>query len=113
MARSPKDSKDVKPQRPPATTPEARENQLISLAVDQAEKQLRDGSASSQVITHFLKLATVREVREREKLELENELLKAKTAQIGSQAEAQKRYDEAIEAFKTYSGNGDMAYDDY
>ena len=63
----------------PALTPEARENQLISLAVDLAEEQLRDKTASSQVITHFLKLGTTKAELEKEKLAKENELLRAKT----------------------------------
>ena len=58
----------------PALTPEARENQLISLAVDLAEKQLQEGTASSQVITHYLKLGSMRERLEREKLEEENKI---------------------------------------
>ena len=55
--------------RPPATSVEARENQLISLAVDLAERQLSEGTASSQVITHYLKLGTTKDRLEKEKLE--------------------------------------------
>ena len=69
----------------PALTPEARENQLVSLAVDLAEQQLRDGTASSQVITHYLKLGSTKERLEKEKLEEENKLLKAKTEAMQSQ----------------------------
>ena len=68
MAPSRKDASPSKPRRPPATTPEARENQMVSLAIDLAEKQLAEGTASSQVITHYLKLATSREQLEKEKL---------------------------------------------
>ena len=68
----------------PALSPEARENQMISLAVDLAEQQLRDGAASSQVITHFLKLATTKAQLEKEKLMKENELLAAKTEALQS-----------------------------
>ena len=56
-------------ERRPALTPEARENQLISLAVDLAEKQLQEGTASSQVITHYLKLGSTKEKIEKEILE--------------------------------------------
>ena len=70
----------------PALTPEARENQMISLAEDLAEKQLLDGTASSQVVTHYLKLGTMKYKLEMEKLREENELLKAKTEAIQSSA---------------------------
>ena len=96
----------------PALTPEARENQLINLAVDRAEQMLRDGTASSQVITHFLKLATVREKLEREKLEEENKLLKAKTKAYESAEEIKTLYSEALKAMRNYSGQGDMDDDD-
>lgn len=91
----------------PATTPEARENQLISLAVDLAEKQLREGTASSQVITHYLKLGSTREKLEKERLVEENRLLRAKTKAIDSTEEMKVLYKDAIKAFRTYSGHGD------
>lgn len=114
MASARKSAEQPTRKRPPATTPEAQENRLISLAVDLAERQLEDGTASPTTINHFLKLATVREQREREKLALENELLKARTEQIGSQAKSEAMYKEAIEAFRVYSGNGPVEdeYDD-
>lgn len=92
------------PPRRPALTPEARENQMISLAFDAAERQLMDGTASAQVITHFLKLATVREQKELEKIELEKQLLEAKKGAIESEQHASELFDEAIKAFSTYSG---------
>ena len=69
------------PPRPmrPALSPEARENQMISLAVDLAERQLQDGTASSQVITHYLKLGSTKERIEKEILEKQKELISAKT----------------------------------
>lgn len=88
----------------PVLTPEERENQLISLAFDRAEIQLREGTASSQVITHFLKLGTVRSEIELEKLKRENELLAAKTNAIESAENQEKIYAEAIEAMKKYRG---------
>lgn len=91
----------------PALTPEARENQMIALAVDLAEQQLRDGSASSQVITHYLKLGSMREKLERERLEEENRLLKAKTKALASAEELKVVYEEALKAMKRYSGQGD------
>lgn len=91
----------------PAATPEERENQLISLAFDRAEKQLRDGTASSQVITHFLKLGTVKNEIELEKLRRENELLAAKTSAIESAENVEKLYADAITAMKKYRGTDD------
>lgn len=91
----------------PALTPEARENQMISLAIDLAERQLQDGSASSQVITHYLKLGTMREKLERERLEEENRLLKAKTKAIENSDEIKILYKEALKAMRNYAGQDD------
>lgn len=95
----------------PALTPEARENQMISLAVDLAEQQLRDGTASSQVITHFLKLGTTRAELEKEKLKKENQLMEAKTKAIESAEEMKKIAEDAIKAMRNYQGLGD--FDEY
>lgn len=95
----------------PALTPEARENQMIALAVDLAERQLREGTASSQVITHYLKLATVQEKLKNDKLIEENKLLKARTEQIESTKRSEELMAEAIKAFRTYSGEDDEDYD--
>ena len=96
---------------PPATTPEARENQLISMAVDLAEKQLLEGTASSQVITHFLKLGSSRDRIERENLKEKNKLLKAQTESIKSEKKIEELYSEALNAMRAYSGK-DLGYDD-
>lgn len=98
---------------PPAKTAKARENQLINLAVDLAERQLRDGSATSQVITHFLKLATTREQLENEKLRSDLDLAKAKIKQIEQSSLSEETYSKAIEAMKSYSGHGDYNEDLY
>lgn len=92
--------------RRPATTPEARENQLISLAVDLAEKQLSEGTASAQVITHYLKLGSTKERLEKEKLEQENALLRAKTESIRSAEQNMALYEQAIAAMKSYGSSG-------
>lgn len=92
-----------KPRRP-ATTPEGRENQLISLAMAQAEKQLIEGTAPAQIITHFLKLATVREKLEQVKLENENLLLAAKVEALSSAKRVEELYEQALKAMRTYSG---------
>lgn len=91
----------------PALTPEARENQLISLAVDLAERQLRDGTASSQVITHYLKLGSTRERLEQELKLKELELTSAKTKALANAEEIKVLYEDAIKAMRNYSGNGD------
>jgi sensor histidine kinase YesM len=101
-----RDEDPPKRRRPPATTPEARENQLISLAVDLAEKQLAEGTASSQVITHYLKLGSTREKLEKEKLEKENELLKAKTEALQTAKNVEVLYKNALNAMRSYSGRG-------
>lgn len=90
----------------PALTPEARENQMIALAVDCAEQQLRDGTASSQVIVHYLKLGSSKEKLEKEKLEKENGLLTAKIEAMQSAKASEELYAKAIEAMRRYSGHG-------
>ena len=97
----------------PALTPEARENQLISLAIDLAEQQLRDGTASSQVITHYLKLGSTKEKLEREKLKNENELLKAKTDNLASQKHVEELYENALRAMRSYGSETIDEEDEY
>ena len=97
----------------PALTPEAREDQLVSLATDLAEQQLREGTASSQVITHYLKLGSSRERLERERLENENKLIRARAVALASQKNMEEAYVKAIEAMKRHSGHGDIDEDEY
>ena len=106
MAKVKKSSEDKPKKMRPALTPESREKQLISLAVDLAEKQLIEGTASSQVITHYLKLGSTKERLEKEKLEEENKLLRARTEALQSAKEVEKLYADAINAMRRYSGNG-------
>lgn len=91
--------------RKAAVTPEARENQMIALAIDLAEKQLREGTASSQVITHFLKLGTSKADLEKRKLENETELLEAKTEMMRSAKRVEELYSEALDAMRHYGGH--------
>lgn len=107
MAKSRQGHESDHPKRPPATTPEARENQLVSLAVDLAEQQMRSGTASSQVITHYLKLGSTRETLEQDRLRGENELLRAKVESLASQGRIEELYKNAIKAFRTYAGSPD------
>ena len=101
----------------PALTPQAKEDQMIALAMDLVQQRLIDGTASSQETTHFLKLATSKARLEQERLALENELTKAKTESIRAQKRSDELFAEAIRAFKTYSGNSrgeeEEEYDEY
>lgn len=91
---------------PPAISPDAREKQLIALSVDLVEKRLREGTATSQEIVHFLKLGSMREKLEREKLEQENELLRAKTEALQSAKRVEELYSGALLAMQGYRYEG-------
>ena len=104
MARMPKQAKESAQTYTAALTPEARENQLISLAVNLAEKQLREGTASSQVITHYLKLGSTKERMEKEMMQEQIKLLTAKTEALQAAKHSEELYAEALDAFKRYSG---------
>lgn len=91
--------------RKPATTPEGRENEMVSAAIDLAEQQIRRGTASSQVITHFLKLGSTRERLEQERLGHENELTRVKIEALESQKRVEELYMEALSAMRTYAGD--------
>jgi hypothetical protein len=91
--------------RPPGTTPESRENQMISLAIELAEKQLAEGTASSQVITHFLKLGSTSARLEKEMLANQNDLIKAKTESIHSGKRVEELYINALNAMRSYTGS--------
>lgn len=114
MARvkSPSSSNSNKKPMRPALTPEARENQLISLAIDLVEQRLLDGTASAQETTHFLKLASRKAKLEVERAELENKLIEAKTQAINDQADMKTLYKDAIAAMRRYSGHADESDED-
>ena len=109
MAKGSTNSSNSRKKMRPALTPEARENQMIALAVDLAEQQLRDGTASAQVITHFLKLGSTKAELEKEKLR--HEVLKAKAKTIESVEETKILYENALKAMRNYAGYGD--HDEY
>ena len=90
--------------RPPAKTPEARENQMISMAFDLAEKRMMAGTASAQEITHFLKLGSSRERLEQQRLEKANMLADAKIEFIENDKVKTELYREALDAMRRYSG---------
>lgn len=97
-------SPTTRKKRPPALTPEARENQMIALAMDLAERQLQEGTASAQVISHFLRLGTMKEKLEQEDLRERIKLNSAKTESYESSKRIEELYTNAINAMKTYSG---------
>ena len=113
-SRQIKDPEVKQTPRRPATTPEGRENQLVALAVERAEQQLKDGTASAQVITHYLKLGSTREKLEQERLAAENELLRVKVEAMASSKQVEALYRAALGAMRSYSGQDAVSeeYDD-
>lgn len=104
MSRRKSDPLEAVSRRAPAKSPEDREHQLVSLAYDLAEKQIRAGTASSQVLTQFLKLGSSREKMEQAKIENENALLATKRDLMESQKAVEALYAEALDAMRAYSG---------
>lgn len=98
------DSESKRTRRPPATTPEALENQLVADAMDLAAKQIRDGTASAQVVTHFLRLGSTREKLEQTKIEADIVLAKAKAEHMAAVERIEGLFEEAISAMRRYSG---------
>jgi uncharacterized protein YcaQ len=96
---------ETRPKLRPALSPENRENQMIALAMDLVEQRLRDGTASSQETTHFLKLASPKVKEELQKLRLENELIAAKTKALANAEEIKVLYEEALKAMRIYGGH--------
>lgn len=113
MASRQRREEGIKRRRKPATTPAGRERELTSMAMDRAEEQLRDGTASSQVITHFLKVGSTREQLEQERIRHENELLRVKREHLESAKRTEELYEEALGAMKLYQGRPDEIEDDY
>jgi hypothetical protein len=105
MAVSSDKSKKDKKASPPAKTLEARENQLIALSVDEAERRIRNGTVSAQVLTHYLRLGTTKAQLEKQKLEQENKLLMAKTEALESAKKMEELYAEALSAMTAYRGD--------
>lgn len=103
--------------RTPARTPDERENQLISDAVDLAERQLKDGTASAQVLTHYLKLGSSRERLEQQRLKNEVALLETKRQLMESEKRTEALVQDALEAMRTYTGHSspedEAEYDEY
>lgn len=102
--RSSRSGEETHRRRRPASTPEQRENQLINAAFDLAERQIQEGTASSQVITHYLKLGSSREKLEQRRLEGENSLIKAKIEAMESAKRVEELYGQALDAMRRYAG---------
>lgn len=107
MARLKPRESSQKRRLPPASSPEARENQLIALAYDVAEERLLNGTATSQEVCHFLRLGSMKERKELEMMNQKNELMKAKTEALQSAKRIEELYTNAINAFKSYRGDPD------
>jgi hypothetical protein len=105
VAKADESRKDSSIKRPPATTPEGREQQLIALAMEATEKRIRNGTASAQELIHFIKAGSPNAKLERKILEQQSELLEAKTSAIKSQERVEELYMSALSAMRTYSGD--------
>lgn len=99
------------PRRRPATTPEAREKQMIAMAIDVAEEQMRDRTVSSQVLTHYLKLGTRQHELELEKLRYDTQFMQAKIESLESAKRVEAIYEEALAAMKSYTGQIDDGFE--
>ena len=113
MAKVKTSSSNQLPKLRPALNPETRESQMAALAMDLVEQRLRDGTASSQETTHFLKLVSSKAKLEQERLKLENELVAAKTKALANAEEIKVLYEEALKAMRRYGGHSDDEEYDY
>lgn len=112
MARRGSDDEHLAPRRrSPAKTPEERESILVSMAMDRIEQQIADGTASSQVLTHFAKLGSSRESLEQERLRNENEVLRKKVETMQAAVDVKNLMTEALKAFRGYSGEDEEPVD--
>lgn len=112
MARRIDDEHSAPRRRSPAKTPEERESMLVSMAMDRAEQQIADGTASSQLLTHFAKLGSSRERLEQERLCNENEVLRKKVQTMEAAVDVKNLMEDALSAFKGYSGQPRFDDDD-
>lgn len=107
MTKSVGSDREQKPKRPPATTPEGREQQLIALAMEATEKRIKNGTATAQELCHFLKAGSPTAKLERQILEKQKELITAKTEAIESQKRVEELYSNALSAMRAYSGSSE------
>lgn len=109
--QEPEESTVKKRRSRPATTPEGRENQMIALAMDLAEKRLRDGTASNQLIVEFVKRGATKTLLEKEIMEEQKEMLKAKTEQLKMAKNIEELYSNALRVMQEYSGSEEVIDD--
>lgn len=111
--KNPDSPATTKRRRPPAMTPEARENQIINKALNEIERQIDAGEASSQILSHYAKLGSTRERLEQERLLREVDLLERKAQAMDSAKRIEELYDEAIAAMRSYGGQApEQRHDD-
>lgn len=108
-----KPEENPEPLPPPATTLEGREDQLIAAAMDLVERRIHEGTASAQETVHFLKLGSVRNQLEQDKLRHENEVLQTRVREMESRTSSEEMYRNALEAMRTYKGLGGDEEDYY
>ena len=112
MGRQPtRPRQEPAPRRRPATTPEGREMQLAAQAYDLAERQIQDGTASAQVLVHFIKYGSTRERLEQQRIAHENELLQAKREAMDDAKMSVALYQEAHNALRKYQGQEPVEYE--
>lgn len=92
------------PKSKPARTPEARENQLISLAYDLAEERLRNGTASSAEVVQLMKWGSKQTRLEQELTETKMELMKAKKEALEASTRMEELFEDAMRQFRRYNG---------
>jgi hypothetical protein len=99
-----KPEENLEPLPPPATTLEGREDQLIASAMDLVERRMHEGTASAQETVHFLRLGSVRNQLEQDKLRHENEVLLTRVKEMESRRSSEELYSRALAAMRGYQG---------
>ena len=88
--------------RVPDVSDNQREKRLCDLALTAVEQRIKDGTASSAELVHFLKLGSERYKYEQEELKWKTELLRAKTQAIAEAEKSSLDYAKVIEALTHY-----------
>lgn len=110
--KSTKSCNEPAQESPVALTPQERENRLIALSYDAVEQRILNGTATAAEYVHFLKAGSLRQREEMEKLQKENELLRAKTEAIDREKDHNLDYKLVIEAFHSYRSESEDEYPD-
>jgi hypothetical protein len=107
-----KSEEGARKRRRPATSIEAREQELAAKAYDLAEEQIEGGTASSQVVTHFLKVGSRREQLEQQRIGHDIELMQVKKDALERESHVEELFTAAIDAMKSYTGSHDQPPDE-